>query len=63
MRLSLRRSLNDFIIMSEHQVKLYQVQICEANLYVRKTAVIDFVLSSIEKTLLKTPVIYNYIEV
>ena len=63
MRLSLRRSPNDFVIMSEHATKHYQVQITEANLYVRKMTVPDFVLSSIEKTLLKTPAIYNYIEV
>ena len=49
--------------MSEHANKHYQVQITEANLYVRKMTVTDFVLSSIEKTLLKTPAIYNYIEV
>ena len=62
-RLSLRRSPNDFVIMSEHRDKHYRVEITEANLYVRKMTVTDFVLSSIEKTLLKTPAIYNYIEV
>ena len=62
-RLSLRRSPNDFVIMSEHRDKQYRVEITEANLYVRKMTVTDFVLSSIEKTLLKTPAIYNYIEV
>ena len=62
-RLSLRRSPNDFVIMSEHANKHYQVQITEVNLYVRKMTVTDFVLSSIEKTMLKTPAIYNYIEV
>ena len=49
--------------MSEQPYKHYQVQITEANFYVRKMTVTDFVLSSIEKTLLKTPAIYNYIEV
>ena len=34
----------------------------EANLYVRKITVTDFVLSSTEKTLLKTPAIYKYFE-
>ena len=55
-RLSLRRSPNDFVIMSEQPNKHYQVQITEANLYVL-LANPDFVLSSIEKTLLKTPAI------
>ena len=58
-----RRSPNDFVIMSDQPNKHYQAQITEANLYVRKMTVTDFVLSSIEKTLLKTPAIYNYIEV
>ena len=43
--------------MSEHRDKYYQVQITEANLYVRKMTVTAFVLSLIEKTLLKTPTI------
>ena len=62
-RLSLKRSPNDFVVMPEDNGKHYQVQITEANLYVRKMTVKDFVLSSIEKTLLKSPAIYNYIEV
>ena len=62
-RLSLRRSPNNFVVMSEDNGKHYQVQITEANLYVRKKTVTDFVLSSIEKTLLKSPAIFNYIEV
>ena len=59
-RLSLRRFCNDFVIMSEHRDKHYQVQITEGNLHVRKKTVTNFVLSSIEKTLLKTPAKYNY---
>ena len=43
-RLSLRRFSNDFVIMSEHANKHYQVQITEANLYVRKMTVTDYVL-------------------
>ena len=62
-RLSLRRSPNDFVVISEDAAKHYKVQIIEANLYVRKMTVTDYVLSSIEKTLLKNPTIYNYIEV
>ena len=48
--------------MSEHGDKHYQVQITEANLYVRKRTVTYFILSSIEKTL-KTPAKHNYIEI
>ena len=49
--------------MSEHRDKHYRVEVTEANLYMRKMTVTDFVLSSIEKSLLKTPAIYNYFEV
>ena len=49
--------------MSEHGDKHYQVQITEANLYVRKMTVKYFILSSIEKTLLKTPAKHNFIDV
>ena len=62
-RLSLRRSPNDFVVISEDAAKHYKVQIIEANLYVRKMTVTDYVLSSIEKTLLKNPAIYNYLDV
>ena len=62
-RLALRRSANDFVIMSEHTDRNYRVEITEANLYKRKMIETDFVLSSIEKILLKTPAIYNYSEV
>ena len=57
-RLSLRRSPYDFVVISEDAAKHYKVQIIEANLYVRKVTVTDYVLSSIEKTLLKNPAIY-----
>ena len=49
--------------MSEQPNKHYQVQVTEANLYVRKLTVTDFLLSSIEKTLLKSTAIYKYLEV
>ena len=62
-RLSLRRSPKDFVVISEDAAKPYMVQIIEANLHVRKMTVTDYVLSSIEKILLKNPAIYNYIEV
>ena len=54
-RLSLRRSPNDFVVMSEDNGKHYQVQITEANLYVRKMTVTDFVLSSIQKNAAEKP--------
>ena len=54
-RLSLSWSPNYFVIMSEHRDKHYRVEIAKT--------VTDFGLSSIEKTLLKTPAIYNYSEV
>ena len=40
-RLSLRRSPNDFVVISEDAAKDYKVQIIKANLYVRKTTVTD----------------------
>ena len=62
-RLSFRRSPGDFVFISEDAAEHYMVQIFEANLYVRKMTVTDYVLLSKEKTLLKNPAIYNYIEV
>ena len=60
-RLSFRRSPNDFVVISEDAAKHYKIQIIEANLYVRKMTVTDYVRSFIEKTLMKNPAIYNYI--
>ena len=62
-RLSLRRSPNDFAVKSEDSAKHYKVSIIEPYFYVRKITVTNYVLSTIEKTLLKVPAIYNYIEV
>ena len=53
-RLFLRRSPNDFFIMSEQPYKHYRVQITEANLNVRKMTVTYFVLTVIEKTVENT---------
>ena len=50
-RLSLRRSPNDFVVIPEDAAKHCKVQIIEA--YVRTMTVTDYVLSSKEKTLLK----------
>ena len=62
LRISFRRSSNDFAVISEAD-KHYKVKIIEANLYVRKMTIADHVLSAIEKTLLKTPAVYRYNEV
>ena len=51
----LRRSLNDFVVISEVAAKHYKVQITEANLCAKKITVTDYVLSSIEKTLFQNP--------
>ena len=62
LRISFRRSKNDFAVISESK-KHYKVKIIEANLYVRKMTVSDHVLTAIEKSLLKTPAVYRYTEV
>ena len=62
LRLSYRRSHEDFLIISEDASKHNKLQILEANLYVRKMTVTDHVLSAIESTLLKTPANYPYQE-
>ena len=62
LRISYRRSLEDFFIISEDAAKHYKLEIIEANLYVRKMRVTDQVLSAIESTLLKIPANYLYQE-
>ena len=62
LRISYRRSHEDFLIISEDDAKHYELQILEANLYVRKMTVTDHVLSANESTLLKTPANYPYQE-
>ena len=62
LRISFRRSTNDFAVISESN-KHYKVRIIEANLYVRKMTIADHILTAIEKTLLKTPAVYRYTEV
>ena len=62
LRISFRRSTNDFAVNSESN-KHYKVRMIEANLYVRKISIPDHVLTAIEKTLLKTPAVYRYTEV
>ena len=63
LRISMRRSQDDFAVISEDAAKHYKVKIDEANLFVRKMTVSDNVVGAIEKTLLKTPTIYRYNEV
>ena len=62
-RLSLRRSPNNFVDLSEDAAKDLKVQLVEAIFYLRKMIVTDYVLSSIEKTWLKNPAIFIYIEI
>ena len=61
-RLSLRRSPNDFVVISEDAAKHYKVQTIAADLYIRKLTVTGYALASIEKTLLKKPTSYNNID-
>ena len=51
LRIAFRRSLDDFVIMSDDAAKQYKVKIVEANLYVRKMTLNDTIVSAIEKTL------------
>ena len=63
LRISLRRSQDDFATISEAAGKNYKVKVDEANRFVRKLAVSDNVVGALEKTLLRTPAIFQYIEV
>ena len=63
LRISMRRSQDDFAVISEDPAKDYKVKTDEANLFIRKMTVSDNVVGAIEKTLLKTPAIYRYNEV
>ena len=62
LRIAFRRSIDDFVIMSDHPAKHYKVEILEANLYVRKMTLNDDVMSAIEKSLLSSPASYPYFE-
>ena len=48
--------------MADDPAKQYKVEILEANLYVRKMALNDDVMSAIEKTLFSSPASYPYFE-
>ena len=62
LQISFRRSMDDFVIISEDAGKTYKVIIIEANLFVRKMTLNDEVVSAIEKTLLSSPASYPYLE-
>ena len=62
LRIAFRRSVDDFVIISDHAAKHYKVKIVEANLYVRKMTLNDEVVSAIEKTLPTSPAAYPYFE-
>ena len=49
LRISFRRSIDDFVVISDDAGKSYEVKIIEANLYVRKMTLNDDVVSAIEK--------------
>ena len=59
----MRRSQNDFAVISEDAAKHCKVQIDEANLFNRKMTVSDNAVGAIEMTLLKTPAIYRHNEI
>ena len=49
LRISFRRSQNDFVIIGEADTKHYALTIDSANLFVRKMTVTENVVSAIEK--------------
>ena len=60
LRISFRRSIDDFITISDDAAKSYKVKIIEANLYMRKMTLNDDVISAIENT--SSPASYPYLE-
>ena len=62
LRISFRRSIDNFVVISDDAGKSYKVKIIEANLYVRKMTLNDDVVFAIEKTLLTSPASYLYLE-
>ena len=62
LRLSSRRSQDDFVTISETAAKNYKNKIDEANLFVREITLSDKVVGALEKTL-NTPEMYRYNEV
>ena len=62
LRIAFRRSIDDFVIMSDNAAKHCKVKIVKANLHVRKMTLNYDVVSAIEKTLLTSPASYPYLE-
>ena len=62
LRIAFRRSIDDFVIMSNDPAKHYNVEILEANLYVRKMTLNGDVMSAIEKILLSSRASHPYFE-
>ena len=62
LRISFRRSIDDFVVISDDAGKSYKVKNIEVNLYERKMTLNDDVVSAIEKTLLTSPASYPYLE-
>ena len=62
LRISFRRSIDDFSLISDDAAKFYNIKITETILYVRKMTLNDDVVSAIEKTLLSSPSSYPYLE-
>ena len=58
LRMSMRRSQDDFAVISEDAAKPYKVKIDEANLFIRKMTVSDNVVGAIANILLITAAIY-----
>ena len=63
LRIEFRRSIDNFVIVSDDAATHYKVKIVEANLYVRKMTLNEEIVSAIEKTLLTSPAAYPYFEI
>ena len=63
LRIAFRRSIDDFVIISDDAATHYKVKIVEAKLYVRKRTLNDEVVSAIDKTFLTSPAVYPYFEI
>ena len=61
LRIAFRRSIDEFVRISDDAAKQYKVKIVEANLYVRTMTFNDAVVSAIEKTFF-SPASYPYLE-
>ena len=62
LRISFRRSIDDFVTISDDAAKSYKVKIIEINSYVGKMTLNDDVVSALEITLLSSPASYPHLE-